>query len=415
MTSSTLHDDELFQLAYRMFGPSVGVTLRPELRSKVQTLNRESPELLSTNKRLLMKFYLHGRHDNIRFSSKPGAEGFLVKEGGDGNKVPRAKRMRGIHGMLRKVFYPDFDRSAHNKLAQKASRNSKTKTKGGSKKRKRKKKKNVVHVPYPSRISGSGCEWAMVDVVARDERGVGAALGKQVHKQLEIFARDQRVFSRAVPRPDPLVAEIIRKIVVDWSLVPLWSEYEIWDETLKYATSVDLICFHPKKRRLVFFEVKTGYRDSFSFSTGKKIRGRFGIDSTPLNHAFLQILIPIETMKRCYGIRAIDGYVLHVNEQNGVTAYKVPTNAQLPRDRLYNYVVRMNKLDEKAREKKRAANMLVRRNSVSRKINSGKRKRARVSTTGKNGKVRGTNGYYNSRGFKKRKLPRKKTAWNVKK
>ena len=353
-----IRDDELFHLAYRLFGPSAGVTIRPELRAKVLSLNREAPALLNDNKRVLLRFYLHGRHDNIRFSSKPGAEGFLVKEGGDGTRPPRAKKMRGIHGMLRKIFYPEFDRSEHNKLAQKASQKAKEPP-----------KKNAIQIPRRSSMSGSGCEWAMVDVVARDKRGVGAELGKQVHKQLEIFARDRSAFSRAVPRPDPLVIEIIRKMVVDWSLVPLWSEYEIWDETLRYATSVDLICFHPEKKRLIFFEVKTGYRNSFSFSTGKKIRGRFGIDSTPLNHAFLQILIPIETMKRRYGIRSIDGYVLHVNEQNGVTAYKAPTNTQLPRDKLYNYIVRMNKAEEKL---KRASK--VRSKSVPRNIGS---KRAR--------------------------------------
>jgi hypothetical protein len=381
ISTPRIRNGDLMHLAFRMFGPSIGVTLRPELRAKVQSLNRESPELMSTNKRLLMRFFLHGRHDNIRFSAKPGAQGFLVKEGGDGTRPPRAKKMRGIHGMLKKTFYPDFDHSDHRKLAQKAVSKQARKSRIGNGNGNGKgngngnKKKNAVRVSQRDKMSGSGCDWAMVDVVAQSKRGVGMELGKQVHKQLEIFARDRAAFSKVVPRPDPLVAEIIRKLVGDWSLVPLWSEYEIWDETLRYATSVDLICFHPKKGRLVFFEVKTGYRDSFSFSTGRKIKGRFGIDSTPLNHAFLQILIPIETMKRHYGIRAIDGYVLHVNEQKGVTVYKVPTNAQLPRDKLYNHVVRANKREEKARVDKRKK-ATSKRSTTARRTPKKKRKRS---------------------------------------
>jgi hypothetical protein len=253
----------------------------------------------------------------------------------------------------------------HNNLAKKAQARVRKKekaakkspaTRGGGSTKNGKGSGNVIAIPYRSRISPSGCEWSMVDVVARDRRGVGAELGKQVHHQLELFARDRNLFALEVPRPDPFVSEIIRKILVEWELVPLWSEYEVWDETLKYATSVDMICFHPKKRRFAFFEVKTGYRDSFTFSTGKKIRGRFGVDSTPLSHAILQLLIPIETMKRHYGIRAIDGYVLHVNEATGVRVYRVPTNAQLPRDKLYNYVIRMNQKAEKEKEEKRTRN-----------------------------------------------------------
>ena len=106
-------DNQLFSLAYRMFGPSAGVTTRPELRLKVLQLHEEESSMLRNNQRLLLRFFLHGRHDSIRFSSKPGAEGFLVKFGGNGKHPPRAKRMRGIHGMLRKIFYPKFDIGKH--------------------------------------------------------------------------------------------------------------------------------------------------------------------------------------------------------------------------------------------------------------------------------------------------------------
>ncbi len=341
---------ELIATAHRMFGSSLGVTTRAEFRMKVLQLQENYPGLIEESKKILLTFYLHGRHDNIRFSGKPGAEGFFIKMGGDGKHPPRAKKIRGIHSLLRKVFYPDFDRSEHEKCAKKSVAKEKKKQKKTNKNYKT--PGNAILVPHRSTLA-SGCSWSMVDLMAQDTRGVGAELGKQVHKQLEIFARCRVTFAREVPRPDPLVTEVIHKIIVEWRLIPLWSEYEIWDEVLKYATSVDMICFNPVKKRLVFFEVKTGYKDSFSFSTGKKIRGRFGIDSNPLNHAILQIAIPIETMKRRYGIRAIDGYVLHVNERTGVTVYKVPSVHQLPRDRMYNYIVQDNKKDEKKAPKRK--------------------------------------------------------------
>lgn len=365
-----LSNKNLFDLAYQLFGTSDGVTTRPELRGKVIQLNREAPELMTMNKRVLLKFYLHGRHDNIRFCSKPGQEGFLVKEGGDGKRPPRAKKMRGIHGLLKRIFYPDFDRTEHNNLAKRKKTKAKKKASDNGKSTGVADRKNVIAIPYRSTISGSGCDWNVVDIVARDKRGVGAELGKQVHQQLELFARDRERFTREILRPDPFVSEIIRKVIKEWELIPLWSEYEVWDETLRYATSVDMICFHPKKQRFAFFEVKTGYRDSFTFSTGKKIRGRFGIDSTPLNHAILQLIIPIETMKRRYGIRAIDGYVLHVNESTGVRVYRVPTNTQLPRDRLYKYVIRMNQKDEKEKKQERMANARMKRKRPMNRTNS---------------------------------------------
>ncbi len=342
---STLFDD-----AHRMFGFSEGVTTRPELKLKVVQLELDHPEVFLINKPLVLRFFLHGRHDAIRFCSKPGAEGFLVKVGGDGKSAPVARKIRGIHGVLRKTFYPDFDRFEHDRLAKidVAKKHNRNKSKSKSKK----KTKSLV-ISHRSSLS-SGCDWSVVDLVANDARGVGSELGKQVHKQLEIFARSKLVFARDVPNPDPLVTAVIDKIVHVWKLIPLWSEYEIWDETLRYATAVDMICLNPRNRRLVFFEVKTGYRDSFSFSTGKKIRGRFGIYSMPLSHAFLQLILPMETMKRHYGIRAIDGYVIHVNEYSGVTRYELPTRTQISYDRVYAYVLRGNKAEEKAKKEKRA-------------------------------------------------------------
>jgi hypothetical protein len=59
----------------------------------------------------------------------------------------------------------------------------------------------------------------------------------------------------------------------------------------------------------------------------------------------LQLIVPIQTMKLRYGVRDIVGYVIHVNEMEGVTAYKLPvddsrTEGGISYSRVYNYAIR---------------------------------------------------------------------------
>jgi hypothetical protein len=351
-----------------------GSTNRPELLKRVAELEVTNPEVfvkcpIATN------ILLHKRHNYVRFVKRKGMEGFVVNsfvygKGGmkgfdaieeskrvvygdvlvDKNRGVR-KRVSGINKMLKSIFYPEFDTRRHMVDARKDLTRKKARAK-------------TLIVPTSaslkvskeyrarSRKSVYGDSWNQIDMMVNDPRGVGTALGEQVHKQLEIHARmGIHGFRKMVDYPDPLAVSIIGKMAREWNVRPIWGELEIWDAQLGYATAVDMVCVNNENGRLVFFEVKTGYSNGvFSHAPStkqRKVNGRIGIDNTPLGHAFLQLIMPIETMRRHYGISDIDGYVIHVNDSDCQVpkCYKLPPPAGVKGKtasyaRIYDYAVR---------------------------------------------------------------------------
>jgi hypothetical protein len=275
------------------------------------------------------------------------------------------KRVPGINNTLKSIFYPDFDMRAHlfesrKEISAKTHRHGIGKRGIGDNNNNNKKKQRPRKPIY-----GNG--WNQVDMAVHDSRGVGAALGEQVHKQLELFSRmGIHQFRTNVKRSDPLAVAIINKMYREWNVTAIWGELEIWDAQLGYATAVDLVCVNNENGRLVFFEVKTGYGNgvfSHCSSAQRKVNGRIGIDNSPLGHAFLQLIIPIETMRRHYGITNIDGYVIHVNDSDCQlpVCYKLPFSGggegkggkTASYERIYNYAVRTKQRNKGVENKKR--------------------------------------------------------------
>lgn len=318
---------QIIDSAYRP--GTVAMTKRAELIQAVRRIERDQPEVYDMHRHLILPVLLHPRHEHVRFSSKPGQEGFRV------NPDPKlhgvAKRMRGLLNMQRQVFYPDFK---YEELTKQARLSSKTKTGKGKKRR--------IDVPEEDRRSTIGCAWTHIDRAARNGRGVGKELGKQVHDQLQSFSRDQQSFSYG--DSDPYTKAIVDKILRRWNMVPLWGELEIWDETLQYATCVDMVCLDPSNGgRIVFFEVKTGYTEAFTHQH-HKVQGNVKIWNNPCGHAMIQLIIPIETMRRKYGVQNIHGYVLHVNEEGGVKVYKLPVDGKdISYQNVYNRAINVHK------------------------------------------------------------------------
>jgi hypothetical protein len=350
-------------------GPMV-MTKRPELLMAVHRLEKNRDEEYQKYKYLILPILLHPRHEHIRFSPRGGEEGFRVNT----CPIPAkgvSKRMRGLLGMQQSCFYPDF---RYDELVKVARIQARKEAEKKGRKTKGKKKKAKIEIPREHTRSTIGGPWNLIDATIQNERGVGKALGKQVHEELQEFARDDVKFISRDKTPDPLTLAVIDKIVNRWGMIPIWGELEIWDEVLGYATSVDMVCVEPKHGgRVVFFEVKTGYTEAFA-QQYRKVQGNVKIWSNPCGHAMIQLIIPIETMRRQYGIRNIHGYVIHVNELKGVSVYHLPVDGkEVSYKRVYNHAIN---------ERRRKA-------ATSRKRGGG--------CTGRGGSKRGRYGKKNSR------------------
>lgn len=74
---------------------------------------------------------------------------------------------------------------------------------------------------------------------------------------------------------DPCVYKIVTLLMeIEWT--PIMSEYYVYDETLRLATAVDLVCLTHSVQRLAFIEIKTSTRkDALNiFMNGDTTRGR---------------------------------------------------------------------------------------------------------------------------------------------
>jgi len=362
-------------------------TDRPELLVAVARFQEERTEEYKRFRALILPILLHPRHDHIRFSNKPGEKGFYVNqqalnssvvmmesvtakgrtvmksvvppifEGGiramsDAKFRKKSMRVRGLLGLLKNVFWPTYNTEVHASMARsyltREKKRVQARRRAEGKKNTRKKKKPVIQVAAKDRRSSSGCAWSTIDSVIHNRRGTGMELGKQIHEQLERFARDHISFALSRDPVDPITRAVIDHIIIKWKMIPVWGELQIWDEGLRYGTAIDMVCLRPKGMgNLVFLEIKTGYKEVFTYAR-RKVHGGVGIDDSPLGHAMLQLIIPIQTMKYRYGITGITGYVLHVNEMEGVTCFKLP--ADNPRvkggvsyARIYNYAMKRDR------------------------------------------------------------------------
>lgn len=353
-------------------------TDRPEFLVAVSRFQEERTDMYQKYKSLILPILLHPRHDHIRFSNKPGEQGFYVNQQAmNSSKVllesisfssssssshrqqkmtnatfrRKAVRVRGLIGLIKRVFWPTYNSEVHTQMAksflarEKKKQQAKQRKKGKGKRKKKAKPKPAIRVAPKDIKSSAGCSWSTIDTVIHSRRGVGMELGKQIHAQLERFATDHIAFAMSKDPVDPITRAVIDKLVLKWKLIPLWGELQIWDEVLRYCTAIDMVCLDPKgEGRVVFLEIKTGYKEVFEYAR-RKVHGNVGIWDSPLGHAMIQLIVPIQTMKLRYGIQGIVGYVIHVNEMEGVTAYKLPVDnprveGGVSYARVYNYIVR---------------------------------------------------------------------------
>lgn len=215
----------------------------------------------------------------------------------------KVKSIRGLTKILKGAFYPDYKPPS--------TRGRPTNGRG------RNNRNNDIR-----RASGK----QVLAERASDTRIRGLTLGTQVHAEVCDWAQTQKVSSwkQKHPMPNAYTVAVIRALNA-LQLEPLAGEVAIFDESVPFATSIDLVCASAEGGKLVLVELKTGYEGYFTEGNGhmtKQPLTRY--KNSPLNQAMLQCLIAAIVLEKKYGFSGcVSCIVLRVNV-SGVECYQIP-------------------------------------------------------------------------------------------
>jgi len=284
----------------------------------------------------------HKRHHNIVFHVDEKC--FRVNMTGRGN----GRRYTGAMNVLKAIFWPDFSVTDACKKAQKSAW-----VKHENKKRRQK----AAEEKWESRKS----------VLETSKRPRGMDLGSVVHEEIEDYINMKAVdFRKKHPEINAYTAKVLIKLR-EQHLRPVSAELPIFDEKLRTATAIDMVCLNTKNGHPVLVELKTGYEGYFRLEYGKPLKRPLeNFDCMPLNQARLQILFSRLIIKYRYQIGNICSIVMHVH-RTGVDIYSVPRPWLRFEDRIYEQILTDRLGSNKTFNKKRGASAQTQKTKVVRK------------------------------------------------
>ena len=195
---------------------------------------------------------------------------------------------KGLLPTLGYIYWPDFD-------AKEITKKQKTYTRGGRKKGRGLKDKKV----FPSQKE------------KKKGRFYGIIKGSEVHEEIQDFIElDKNAFTKK----HPIIHEFTRRILLFISArgwIPFISEFKTFDEDLRIATSIDLVCLDVATGKLIFLEFKTGYEGYFDRYTGY-MRGALNkLTNSPSNQAHIQLITSVLITMKSHRI-SVDEFEMYV-------------------------------------------------------------------------------------------------------
>lgn len=146
----------------------------------------------------------------------------------------------------------------------------------------------------------------------------GSIRGTIIHEQVHDYILfDKNNFHKKYTHLDPWTKKIFNTIESNgW--IPIISEFDIYDASLKMATSVDIICYDKNDNgKIICIELKTGYCGYFHrFITGSNMSGC--LKKMPMsvkNCASIQLISSMLFIIKHHKITNIEGYIIHINER----------------------------------------------------------------------------------------------------
>lgn len=180
--------------------------------------------------------------------------------------------------------------------------------------------------------------------VAKDCKQFGHKHGSTVHREMEIygdfcrFNKGMNWLNTNMPDPDPCTTRFISTInSKGW--IPIASEFMIYDEEWRVATSIDMIVYDPVEKDIIILEFKTGFENEEygPHPSDPKLPVPFdGISNCPLMRHQFQLLGMIRILQRNYGMHGVRSYILRACPKSKQTETIGPCNWCGDRDYIKN-------------------------------------------------------------------------------
>jgi hypothetical protein len=222
-------------------------------------------------------------------------------------KTGKYEPLKGLLPSLKKAFWPETNfYTVSSTIAGQKRKRSNTSTR-----RRGRNNKNIKQIAVPHNKG----------------RHFGSIRGSQVHKQLEDFILlDKKNFDKKYGRLHIWTKRILLYIIEqEWQ--PIFSEFHIFDEDLRIATSIDMICITPEGK-LIILEFKTGYSGYWRKSNkGERISGPLKsiMANNPLNRAKLQLAFSMLFLIKHHQIVNMEGWIIRI-DQKELEAIKLDCN-----------------------------------------------------------------------------------------
>ncbi len=296
------------------------------LTKKASTAKHGDTLVISADAKKLLQ---HARNTEVRWS--PNDACFIIK-GSNG----KSQRKAGLSVMLRRTFWPDYDYRRVTELIR---------TDAAARKNLHRQAHSRARTSNRERRSAAGLPWEDVPILTVTGRGHKRRFerGTAVHEELCYYAREGlERFLKKYPQPEIYTLRGILALR-EFGLVPIYGELPIYDETVGYATAVDMLCVDQKADQaknlgcLVLCEIKTGYEMS-TFDKGHK--GMLGaarfLTNSRLNQARIQAYFAEMTLKQRYRITNCVSAVILIHDQ-GVTGYIITDDIIAQGAHMYRY------------------------------------------------------------------------------
>lgn len=237
------------------------------------------------------------------------------------------QRILGLTVMLRRAFWPEYDRNDPVILA------AVQKQKQGYYQNRKRRRQRQRQSSNRGRSGGArGVKsTSQIQQLLQQKRAMyyGTQLGELVHKQLHVWAMDRYYAARPslAPNrrpqfgvagavewpPDPHTLALIRTIVQTYKLQVSYGELMIYDPRVPVATSIDLVAWSPRLRAVVVIEIKTGSKWNREMGN-RRMRGyagsQLGLNNAPLAQALVQLSVMVNIVQQVYELRRVEGLLL---------------------------------------------------------------------------------------------------------
>jgi len=219
--------------------------------------------------------------------------------------LDRANKWRPLSGVLPRLDSVYWSKASYFE-AQRLKRQKEQRLRAGTLKKKRQKRSASLDATEPEQSHGHG-------------RHYGTIRGTEVHRQLQDFIEldPKNYLKKHRNSTQSFMKRIMTYILryTDWE--PLRAEFDVFDETLRIGTSIDMVCVN-REGRLIFIEIKTGYRNYFDDHSGYMAHSLSKLTDSPRHQAYIQLMTACMFVVRNHGIPVsrMALYVLRVDEDD---------------------------------------------------------------------------------------------------